>query len=55
MCKILQIPRSTYYYEVKEKTHDTTLETTIIKIFNDSHSIYGTPKIKVELSKALCQ
>ena len=33
MCKVLQIPRSTYYYEAKEKTKDTTLETTIIKIF----------------------
>ena len=51
MCKVLQIPRSTYYYEAKEKTHDTTLETTIIKIFKDSRSTYGTRKIKVELSK----
>ena len=51
MCKVLQIPRSTYYYEAKEKTNDTTLETTIIKIFKDSRSTYGTRKIKVELSK----
>ena len=51
MCKVLKIPRSTYYYEAKEKTNDTTLETTIIKIFKDSRSTYGTRKIKVELSK----
>ena len=51
MCKVLKIPRSTYYYEAKEKTNDTTLETTIIKIFKDSRSTYGTQKIKVELSK----
>ena len=51
MCKVLQLPRSTYYHEVKEKIHDTTIETAIIKIFKESRSIYGTRKIKVELSK----
>lgn len=51
MCKVLQISRSTYYYEAKPKTNDTTLETTIIKIFKESRSTYGTRKIKVELVK----
>lgn len=51
MCKVLQISRSTYYYEAKGRINDTTLETTIIKIFKDSRSTYGTRKIKVELSK----
>lgn len=51
MCKVLQISRSTYYYEAKAKLHDTTLEMAIIKIFKESRSTYGTQKIKIELSK----
>lgn len=51
MCKVLRLPRSTYYYEAKEKICDTTIETAVIKIFKESRSTYGTRKIKVELSK----
>lgn len=51
MCKVLQVPRSTYYYESKPKVYDTTLEATVIKIFKESRSTYGTRKIKVELAK----
>lgn len=51
MCKVLQLPRSTYYYESKEKIHDATIEAAIIKIFKESRSTYGIRKIKVELSQ----
>lgn len=39
--KVLQISRSTYYYEAKPKSNDTTLDATItiIKIFKESCSI----------------
>lgn len=33
MCKVLQLPRSTYYYGAKWKNNDTTIETAVIKIF----------------------
>lgn len=52
MCKVLQIPRSTYYYEAKQKPDETVLTTQIIRIFKESHCNYGTRKIKVELKKA---
>lgn len=52
MCDVLQVPRSTYYYEAKEqeKTEDE-LSTAIIEIFHKSRQNYGTRKIKVELKK----
>lgn len=52
MCKVLQVNRSTYYYEsqVKELTDEITLK--VLEIFKASRNNYGTRKIKVELKKA---
>ncbi len=53
MCDVLQIPRSTYYYEAKnrDKQQENKLTKTIIDIFNSSKRIYGQRKIKIELEK----
>jgi putative transposase len=52
MCDVLQLPRSTYYYEAKEqdKLEDEITEA-IIDIFHKSRQNYGTRKIKKELKK----
>lgn len=52
MCKILQIPRSTYYYESKAKESTDEITPKVIEIFKVSRNNYGTRKIKVELKKA---
>jgi putative transposase len=50
MCEVLQLPRSTYYYESKQQSNsEGKLTTAIIDIFNKSRGIYGTRKIKHEL------
>lgn len=51
MCRVLQISRSTYYYECKQKQEDQILVTSIREIFRLSRNNYGTRKIKVELAK----
>ncbi len=51
MCKVLQLPRSTYYYEAQEKQSDNELIAKITEIFRISRNNYGTRKIKVELKK----
>jgi transposase InsO family protein len=53
MCSVLQVPKSTYYYEQKPATDpdDQKLEDAVIEIFRDSRNNYGTRKIKVELAK----
>lgn len=51
MCKVLQINRSTYYYEAKPRTIDTSVKEAIIKIFENNRRVNGTRKIKVELKK----
>ncbi|MGM0509358.1 MAG: IS3 family transposase [Fusobacteriota bacterium] len=54
MCKILEIPRSTYYYHIntpKIKIIDTKLENLVIEIFEESKGNYGTRKIKHHLKK----
>ena len=51
MCRVLQLPRSTYYYETKEREPEEKLVLTIIDIFDASHQNYGSRKIKVELKK----
>ena len=50
MCKVLQISRSTYYYEAKQKSDDTHLVSEIKKIFQESRNNYGTRKIKAALN-----
>jgi putative transposase len=49
MAKVLQLSRSTYYYEMKERPAEDPLTLIIIEIFNNSRQNYGTRKIKVEL------
>jgi putative transposase len=51
MCKVLQLPRSTYYYEVKERVKEDVITSEVIEIFQASRQNYGTRKIKVELRK----
>lgn len=52
MCDVLQLSRSTYYYEAKEHTQsDDELTASIIDIFHKSRQNYGTRKIKHELKK----
>ena len=47
-----QIPRSTYYYQAKEReNNDNTITKLIVQIFKDSRNIYGQGKIKKELYK----
>jgi transposase InsO family protein len=52
MCRVLQINRSTYYYDAKEKTDDSELTSEITDIFETSRNNYGTRKIKKELEKS---
>ena len=33
MCKVLQIPRSTYYYEAKERTKEDDITADVIDVF----------------------
>jgi transposase InsO family protein len=51
MCKVLQLPRTTYYYDVKERVSEDDITSDFIKIFQASHQNYGTRKIKFELKK----
>lgn len=57
MCRILQIPRSTYYFEVDQKKKDekvkaeAQLTDTIVEIFNNNRKSYGTRRMKNELDK----
>jgi len=52
MCDILQIPRSTYYYEAKIRDNqDEELTVLIVDIFKNSRNIYSQRKIKKELEK----
>ncbi|WP_110952830.1 IS3 family transposase [Anaerosinus massiliensis] len=49
MCKVLQIPRSTYYYEAKANPDESKLVANIVDIFKASRNNYGTRKIKSDL------
>jgi len=49
MCRVLKIPRSTYYYEAKFKASESELVAHIKAIFNNSRNNYGTRKIRKEL------
>lgn len=60
MCEVLQIARSTFYYELeiaiqKEKARaeeEKHLKDEILLIFNKNRQAYGTRKIKDALTKA---
>lgn len=51
LCKVLNIPRSTYYYEAKRKRDETALTAAVKDIFIRSRHNYGSRKIKKELAK----
>ena len=57
MCDVLQIPRSSYYYQVNKceddarQAEEAELQQTIYVIFKQSRDNYGTRKIKEELEK----
>ena len=52
MCRVLQVNRSTYYYEAKQKPDESELVSEITEIFQASRNNYGTRKIKKELMDA---
>jgi putative transposase len=52
MCKVLNVPRSTYYYESTASQARDEITPKVIEIFKASRNNYGTRKIKVELKKA---
>lgn len=51
MCEVLEIPRSTFYYEPIERATEDELTEEIRAIFKASRNNYGTRKVKVELEK----
>jgi transposase InsO family protein len=51
MCDVLQIPRTTYYYEAKAKPDESELTALIVDIFIASRTNYVTRKIKVKLKE----
>ena len=51
MCDVLDLPRSTFYYEPLEKPCENKLVEQIRTIFKASRNNYGTRKIKEELEK----
>jgi putative transposase len=52
MCTVLQLPRSTYYYEAQIRdNNDEELTTLVVDVFKKSRNIYGQRKIKKELEK----
>lgn len=52
MCRVLQVNRSSYYYEAKQKPDESGLASEITQIFRASRNNYGTRKIKKELMAA---
>jgi len=53
MCNVLQLSRSSYYYEAKQQQgqSEDNLSAAIMDIFHKSRQTYGTRKIKIELKK----
>ncbi len=49
MCDVLQIARSTFYYETKEQPNEDNVTEAIVDIFHKNRKAYGTRKIKVKL------
>ena len=49
MCDVLQIARSTFYYETKERSNEDDITKAIVEIFRKNRNAYGTRKIKVKL------
>ena len=51
MCDVLQISKSTFYYEARERKAEDDVTQPIVEIFNKNRRVYGTRKIKVKLSE----
>lgn len=53
MCDVLQIPRSTYYYEAKihNEKEEKDLTKSVTGIFKSNRNVYGTRKIKKVLER----
>ncbi|WP_432775040.1 IS3 family transposase [Brevibacillus gelatini] len=51
MCDVLQIARSTFYYEAKERAKEEKITEAIVEIFQKNRKAYGTRKIKVKLQE----
>ncbi|WP_350308973.1 IS3 family transposase, partial [Staphylococcus aureus] len=55
MCKVLKIPRSTYYDSIKRKDNkitkdDSNVERAAINIFNSNRKVFSTRRIKNHLN-----
>ena len=51
MCKVLKVPRSSFYYKDKVKKVDSKLENAVIEEFGKSRNNYGTRKLKIVLNR----
>jgi transposase InsO family protein len=51
MCKILNVPRSSFYYREKPAKVDSALENAVIEEFGKSRNNYGTRKLKIVLNR----
>ncbi|WP_188778825.1 IS3 family transposase, partial [Paenibacillus hunanensis] len=51
MCDVLEIAKSTFYYEAKESPKEDDLTQAIVEIFHKNRKAYGTRKLKVELQE----
>jgi putative transposase len=51
MCRLLKINRSSVYVESTQSKQVDEMEEKVVKLFYQSHSIYGTRKIQRELRK----
>ncbi|WP_442950170.1 IS3 family transposase [Paenibacillus sp. 1-18] len=49
MCYVLQIARSTFYYEAKEQATEDDVTEVVVDIFHKKRKAYGMRKIKVKL------
>lgn len=51
MCRVLQLPRSTYYYVSKERPAEDPITARVVDIFHDNRRTYGTRRMKAALQK----
>ena len=51
MCRTLELPRSSYYYEESPKPINSALENAVIEEFRKSRNNYGTRKLKIVLGR----
>ena len=51
MCRVLELPRSSYYYKETTKGSGAEIETTVLDEFRNSRNNYGTRKLKIVLNR----